>query len=220
VREYFPETLLWQPALLTDDRGRAELRLSLADSITTWRLSASASSRGGLLGGTSAPLRVFQDFFCDLDLPVALTQNDEVAFPVAVYNYLKVPQRVTLELQKESWFDLVDEGGLVRTLELKAGEVRAVRYRIRARRVGRFPLTVQAKGSKLADALKRSIEVLPDGVKVEQVFTDRLKGTVKHSFVVPAEAIADASRLLVKVYPGVMSQVLEGTEGLLRLPGG
>jgi hypothetical protein len=24
----------------------------------------------------------------------------------------------------------------------------------------------------------------------------------------------------VKLYPGVMSQVLEGTEGMLRLPGG
>jgi hypothetical protein len=220
LREYFPETLLWQPALLTDERGRAELRVPLADSITTWRLSASASSLSGLLGGTAAPVRVFQDFFCDLDLPVALTANDEVAFPVAVYNYLKVPQRVTLELQKEGWFDLVDGAGFRRVLDVKPGAVAALRFRIRARRVGRFPLTVTATGTKLADAQKRTIEVLPDGQKVEQVFTDRLQGTVRHTFTVPGDAIADASRLLVKVYPGVLSQVLEGTEGLLRLPGG
>ncbi len=35
VREYFPETMLWQPALITDDQGRAELPLRFADSITT-----------------------------------------------------------------------------------------------------------------------------------------------------------------------------------------
>src|SRR5262249_52434678 len=60
VREYFPETMLWQPALITDDKGMAVLPLTFADSITTWRLSASASSRGGALGGVTAPLRVFQ----------------------------------------------------------------------------------------------------------------------------------------------------------------
>src|SRR5262249_21154459 len=60
VREYFPETLLWQPALITDDKGVAVMPLTFADSITTWRLSASASSKAGSLGGVSAPLRVFQ----------------------------------------------------------------------------------------------------------------------------------------------------------------
>src|SRR5207302_8624926 len=134
LREYFPETLLWRPALITDEQGRATLPVTFADSITTWRLTASASSRGGLLGGVSAPLRVFQDFFVDLDLPVSLTQNDEVAFPVAVYNYLKTPQTVKLELQREPWFDLVDTAGLTRSLELQPNEVTAVKYRIKARR--------------------------------------------------------------------------------------
>ena len=47
VREYFPETLLWQPALITDDKGVADLAVNFADSITTWRLSASRHSQGG-----------------------------------------------------------------------------------------------------------------------------------------------------------------------------
>src|SRR4029077_14027881 len=144
LREFFPETLFWQPALITDERGEAELPVSFADSITTWRLTASASSRSGLLGGVSAPLRVFQDFFVDLDLPVTLTQNDEVAFPVAVYNYLKTPQTVKLELQRESWFDLTDSPGYTRSLELQPNEVTAVKFRIKARRIGAQPLLVKA----------------------------------------------------------------------------
>jgi hypothetical protein len=220
LREYFPETMLWQPALITDDRGRASLPLTFADSITTWRMTASASSRGGALGGVSTPLRVFQDFFVDLDLPIALTQNDEVAFPVAVYNYLKTPQTVTLDLQPESWFELTDGLGLKRSLDLKANEVTAVKFRIRAKRIGNFPLTVKASGTKMSDAIKRSIEVVPDGRKVDQVVADRLSGTVTKTLTIPDNAIGDASKLYVKVYPGVFSQVLEGTEGMLRLPGG
>jgi hypothetical protein len=220
LREYFPETLLWQPALITDNTGRATLEVPFADSITTWRLSASASSRGGLLGGTTSALRVFQDFFVDLDLPVALTQNDEVAFPVAVYNYLKTPQTVTLELKREPWFDLIDEAGAKRSLTLEQGQVTAVRFRIKAKKVGTFPLTVEARGNKMSDAIKRSIEILPDGKPIEQLFTDRLKDTVAHKVTIPPIAIEDASRLYVKIYPGVMSQVMEGMEGMLRLPGG
>jgi hypothetical protein len=220
IREYFPETMLWQPALITDDKGVAVLPLTFADSITTWRLSASASSQGGALGGVTTPLRVFQDFFVDIDLPVSLTQNDEVAFPVAVYNYLKTPQTVKLDLQPEPWFELIDSGGYSRSLDLQPNEVTAVKFRIRAKRIGYGPLTVKASGSKMSDAIKRSIEVVPDGQKVEQVVTDRLEGTVTKTITIPNHALPDASKILVKVYPGVMSQVLEGTEGMLRLPGG
>jgi hypothetical protein len=220
VREYFPETMLWQPALITDDQGVAELPVSFADSITTWRLSASGSSKGGALGGVTTPLRVFQDFFVDLDLPVSLTQNDEVAFPVAVYNYLKTPQTVKLDLEQEPWFELTDGGGLSRSLDLKPNEVTSIKYRIRARRIGFYPLTVKATGSKMSDAIKRTIEIVPDGQKVELVAGDRLTGHVAESIDIPPHAIADASKLIVKIYPGVLSQVLEGTEGLLRLPGG
>src|SRR5262249_42055607 len=50
ARQHFPETLLWRPELITDDQGRASLDLARADSITTWRLTASAVSADGLLG--------------------------------------------------------------------------------------------------------------------------------------------------------------------------
>jgi len=214
------DKVLWQPALITDEQGRAELPLNFADSITTWRLTASANSRGGALGGLTTPLRVFQDFFVDLDLPIALTQNDEVAFPVAVYNYLKTPQTVRLDLQVEPWFDLIDPAGPTRSLDLKPGDVVGVKFRIKAKKIGQQPLTVKATGSQMSDAIKRSVEVVPDGKKVEEVVSDKLAGKVKQTLTIPENAVPDASKLIVKLYPGVFSQVLEGTEGMLRMPGG
>jgi hypothetical protein len=220
LREDFPETMLWQPALITDDKGVAQMAVNFADSITTWRLSASASSRGGALGGVNVPLKVFQDFFVDIDLPVALTQSDEVAFPVAVYNYLKTPQTVRIDLQPEPWFSLIDQGGLSRKLDLKPNEVTAVKFRIRANKVGWQPLTLKAHGTKMSDAVKRVVEVVPDGQKVERVFNDRLTGRVAQTVDIPQNAVPDSSKLLVRIYPGVVAQVMEGMEGMLRLPGG
>ena len=37
---------------------------------------------------------------------------------------------------------------------------------------------------------------------------------------IPEQTISESAKILVKLYPGVFSQVLEGTEGMLRLPGG
>lgn len=220
VREYFPETLLWQPQLITDEKGVAHLPLQLADSITTWRLTASASSKGGLLGGTTAPLRVFQDFFVDLDLPRTLTQNDEIAFPVAIYNYLKEPQTVVLTLKQEDWFELTDGQGYERKVALKPNEVTSVKFRIRAKKIGDLPLTVTARGTQMSDAIKRTIEVLPDGEKIEKSITDRLTGQATHQVEIPDGIVPDSAKILVKIYPGVMSQVIEGVEGMLRMPFG
>src|SRR5262249_26969167 len=156
----------------------------------------------------------------DIDLPVALTQADEINFPVAVFNYLKTPQTVKLELQNEPWFTLLDQGGLTRTIELKPGEVTSVKYRIKADKVGHQPLLVKAFGTKKSDAVKRIIEVVPDGEKIERTFSDRMQGKAVQKISLPEGANPDGQKLLVRIYPGVMAQVMEGIDGILRLPGG
>jgi hypothetical protein len=87
VRSYFPEALYINPEIVTDQNGAASIAIPLADSITTWRMAMLASTTHGALGSGVSSLKVFQDFFVDLDLPVTLTQGDRVSIPVAVYNY-------------------------------------------------------------------------------------------------------------------------------------
>ena len=220
TREFFPETMLWRPALVTNDQGMARLEFDFADSITTWRMTATASSMGGLLGGTSAALRVFQDFFVDMDLPVTLTQGDEVRFPIAVFNYLKEPQKVVLTLKPESWYELVDGQSTVREIEIGANQVAAVAYRIRAKNLGGFPLQVDARGTAMADSVRRAVRVVPNGEPVELAHNERLSGKIEKTLRFPAEALPGANQAFLKIHPGLFSQLVEGTEGILRMPGG
>jgi uncharacterized protein YfaS (alpha-2-macroglobulin family) len=219
LRQFFPETMYVNPALITDERGQATATVEMADSITTWRLQALASSQRGQLGSATHPLRVFQDFFVDLDLPVALTQNDEVSLPVAVYNYLTSPQTVTLALEEQPWFELVKDEPQ-KALDLAASDIRVVYYRLRASKIGAHALTVHARGTRLSDAIRRQIEVLPDGEERRDTWNDRLEGTVEKTVTIPRQAIPDASTILVKIYPGLFSQAVEGLDSLLRMPFG
>ena len=98
LRQFFPETLYWMPELETDDQGRVQVDVPIADSITTWRVSVLASDRDGNLGSAEMGLRVFQDFFVEPDLPRFLTVGDEVDVPITIFNYLDQPQTVTLDV--------------------------------------------------------------------------------------------------------------------------
>ena len=218
LRMYFPETLYFNPALLTDHNGIATLKTKMADSITAWRLTALGSNTQGQMGSISAPLRVFQDFFIDIDLPVTLTQNDQVSIPIAIYNYLPGPQKVKLVMETASWFELKDEA--VKELVLKKDEVRAVYFTIKVKEIGNHPLKVTAYGEKMSDAIQRSIEVMPDGKETLVSFSERLTAKVAQTVLIPADAIINASKILVKIYPGILSQVVEGLDSMFRMPFG
>jgi hypothetical protein len=218
VREWFPETLLWRPEVITDNQGHANVEIDLADSITTWRLTASAVSGDGQLGVLQAPIRVFQPFFVDLNLPVALTRGDEVAIPVVVYNYLDKPQTVELTLTDGAWFER--QGDTVQRLELPAGATRSAAYRIRVVKVGKQELQVTARASGVADALKKPIDVIPDGRRVEQVANGTLQQPLELTLMVPEQAIDGSAKAIVKLYPSTFSQVVEGLDGIFRMPSG
>jgi uncharacterized protein YfaS (alpha-2-macroglobulin family) len=218
IRRYFPETMLFKPDLITDGNGKASLKLKWADSITEWRLTSTASSTKGALGSKTSGITVFQDFFVDIDLPVSLTQGDEVSVPLAVYNYLKQAQDVKLTLSKEDWFTLMSDETVTRTLA--KDEVTVVYFRIKVTGLGKHSFTVKAYGSKMSDAISREIEVLPDGELILASISDRLEGKVEKTISIPAEAIDGPSKILVKVFPGIFSQIVNGLESMLGMPFG
>ncbi|MCI0475331.1 MAG: hypothetical protein L0Y55_03735, partial [Anaerolineales bacterium] len=218
LRQYFPETLYFNPQVITNENGTATLDIPLADSITTWRLAVTASSQRGELGASSKGIRVFQDFFVDLDLPVALTQNDEISIPVAVYNYLTTAQKVRLQIEKQPWFELQDQSE--KTLTIASNDIDVVYFRIKALNFGMQKLKVTALGEKMSDAIQREIRVYPDGKPFETTTSNWLKDATTQVVEIPAQAIPGASRVEVKIFPGVVSQVINGLDGLLRMPFG
>lgn len=221
VRSEFPETLLWLPELVTDDDGRVSLDIALADSITTWRLSAAAVSGEGQLGSGEFPIRVFQPFFVDFNLPVALTRNDEVAIPIVVYNYLDGPQTVTLNLAKADWFErLGDDPNAELTIELAPREVKSTSIRLKVLEVGRQQLEITAKGGDISDAIRREIEVVPDGIRVDKSYAGRIEGQVDYPLELPAERIEGSTRLIAKIYPATFTQLVEGLDSIFQMPNG
>ena len=222
VRSYFPEALYINPEIITDAQGNADISIPVADSITTWRMAMLASTASGALGSATSSLKVFQDFFVDLDLPVTLTQGDQVSLPIAVYNYSGKSGEVSLKLKREDWFSL-DHDTPEKSVSAASDRVAGAHFTLTARRIGKFKLTLSAhmEGSASRDDIVvREIEVIPNGREQDMVFNGRLEGSVDHDLHFPETAIADASSILVRLYPGHLSQLIEGMDSILSMPGG
>ena len=242
VRSYFPEALYINPEIITDQNGVASIAIPLADNITTWRMAMIASTAHGALGSGTSSLKVFQDFFVDLDMPVTLTQGDRVSIPVAAYNYSPARGDVRLQLRTDDWFRLVEDVP-DKTVAVDAGRVGGSEFTLEATRVGKFKLTLSARmmgaagageRANRADIVVREIEVVPNGREQNVVFNGRLaplagrQGAsgveaplyVAHAVNFPAGSIPDAGKIFVRLYPGPLSQVIEGMDSILRMPGG
>jgi hypothetical protein len=230
VRSYFPEALYINPEILTDGHGNAAITIPIADSITTWRMALMASTQAGALGSGTASLKVFQPFFVDLDLPVTLTQGDRVTLPVALYNYTGNAGQVSLTLDQQPWFELQNDTSS-KLVNVDSNRVGSASFSIEARRIGKFKLILKAHMPGVHgapahdDIVVREIEVIPNGREQNLVFNGRLDGgpnasTAEHTLLFPANAIPDATTLFIRLYPGPLSQLVEGMDSILRMPYG
>lgn len=222
VRSWFPEALYVAPKIITDEHGRASITIPIADNITTWRMAMMASTKQGSLGSGTSSLKVFQDFFTEVDLPVTLTQGDRVSIPVAVFNYSGRRGQVHLKLAPEEWFSLVGDTPEKR-LMVENGGVAGSEFTIETQRIGKFKLTLKSElegPAGRADIIIRDIEVVPDGRQQTIAFNGRVQTSVEHVVTFPPDAIPDAGKIFVRLYPGPLSQVVEGMDAILRMPYG
>jgi uncharacterized protein YfaS (alpha-2-macroglobulin family) len=222
MRSWFPEALYVTPKIVTDSHGHASITIPIADNITTWRMAMMASTKQGSIGSGTSSLKVFQDFFTELDLPATLTQGDRVSLPVAVYNYTGKRGHVCLRLAPDDWFSLASDPP-EKSLVVENDRVGGSQFTIEAKRIGKFKLTLKAELDGLArraDIVIREIEVVPNGRQQTVAFNGRVEGSVEHAVTFPPEAIPDAGKIFVRLYPGPLSQVVEGMDVILRMPYG
>ena len=219
VRQYFPETWVWEPMLITDENGRVTVELEAPDNITGWKLSAVATSASGI-GFGEAELTAFQEFFVDPSLPYDVTRGEEFPVKVDVFNYLDTEQEVTLSFGDGEWFELLGSQGATGTVP--AGSAKAVYFPIRPIEIGEFDISITAAGSKRVDAVRKSIKVIPEGTPAEQVFNGVIEAgqtqTLELSF--PRDAINGSERAYLNITPSPVAQTMNGISDLLQMPYG
>jgi uncharacterized protein YfaS (alpha-2-macroglobulin family) len=156
-RRDFRQTALFEPAVLTDDRGRASVSFKLPDTLTTYRVMAVAVTRDDRYGFGADKVAVNKKLMARPALPRFLRSGDLIDAGVIVSKrgLGAGSVRVTAKLE-----GLTVEGPATKDVAVGADATAEVRFRLRAPRAGRAKLafTVTAGTEKDAVEVERRVQ--------------------------------------------------------------
>ena len=230
LREYFPETLLWNPEVITDKNGKAEVKFKLADNITTWKLYTIASTKNGKIGVTEKEIQAFKPFFVDLEPPKFLTEGDEIHLPTQVRNYTDAKQKVNVSMTKSDWFSFLEtearasaraENSLTKNIEVASGASENAVFGFKAISTvkdGKQKVTTIADTD--SDAIEKPVTVRPNGQEIVKTETKFFTNSANFDVNFPSNALSKTQKAELKIYPNLMAHVTESVEGLLQRPYG
>lgn len=219
VREYFPETLVWMPEIITDKNGKAEVKFRLGDNLTTWKLYAVGSTETGEIGLVEREFQTFQPFFAELDPPRILTEGDEIALPVPIRNYTNKRQKVSVSMANNDWSRIVS--GASQNIEIPGNSTQNAIFNFQAT----TPVTdgkqrVTALANSEGDAIEKPVTVNPNGKEIVQTQSNLFEKETAFEVNFPNNALPKNRSVQIKIYPNMLAHVAESVEGLLKRPYG
>lgn len=231
-RADFPDTAAWFPVLYTDFNGEVKVTITLPDNLTTWRLTAKATTADTQVGETTANITTWQPLIVRLIPPRALTAGDTLHMSALIHNYSDEPQGLAVSLAEQTAegdpAHLEILAPVTQTLILEPGEVRMVGWGMTAVTAGDTHLLVQAQFNAdvnrldpgdTADAVLLPLHInplaVPDVTTQIGQFSTRLQTTVD----IPADALP-MSVVEIQLSRSIAGTLLEGLEYLTGYPYG
>jgi hypothetical protein len=202
VRSWFPDAFVWQPAVVTDEDGRATVPVRVPDTLTDWRVLGLAHDRTGQQAGALTSFASRLPVSADPRLPSYLFVGDVLDMPVRATNGTDDAMTARLEV-------LVDgalSGGGTSSLALGGRGVGVQPVRLTAREPGMARVRVAVAGGGHLDRSERNVRVTPIGRPV----TSTQRGVLAAETVLALPELAGVrgpEGLDVTVFPGPMALV-------------
>jgi uncharacterized protein YfaS (alpha-2-macroglobulin family) len=220
IRRNFKDTAFWQPDVITGPDGKATVKVTLPDNLTTWRATARGVTADTKVGATKYKVVARKDVIMRLETPRFVTQGDTVTLSGIVHNYLNADKSTQISLEV-SGAQLQNAATKTVTIS-KQGEQR-IDWQITAPNVGEIKLLAKALTDTESDAVELPLPVVPRGlhqVKNEsETFSD--ENTDKtFSLTMPTDADARARSLRIEVAPSVAGTLFGALDYLTSYPYG
>ena len=99
VRDYFPDTAFWTPAVVTDKAtGQATVKVTFPDSLTTWKATARGLTTGVQVGAADTQVITNKRLLVRLEAPRFFVERDRVTLSAIVRNDLATDKTVRVSL--------------------------------------------------------------------------------------------------------------------------
>ena len=207
TRELFDTLLLWNPRLVLDAQGKAQVSVPLNDALTTFQVVAVADHGLALFGTGQAAIRTAQDLQIISGLPPLVREEDQFRAQVTLRN----TSAKAMKVQVTPRATLLEPAA--QTVDVPAGEAREVAWNVTApaqlgqTRAEALIWEIEARdlsgGDKPAsDRLKVVQRIIPAvPLTVQQATLMQVDGSISLPVQPPADALPGRGGLRMSLAP-------------------
>jgi len=164
VRSRFAQTAFWDPAVRTDQDGRARVTVQMPDNLTTWRMQARGITGDTMVGSAEVDVVSSLDLLVRPVLPRFFVVNDQAQIATVVHNNTQAPLEVQVSIEVEG---LALEGASSQTVEVGAGDKVQVPWSVKALSgseagpggIERATVRMKASAGDLSDAREDTLPI-------------------------------------------------------------
>lgn len=209
VREDFRPSAHWAPAIRTDDDGEASVTFELPQSLTTFRLMASALSENHEFGATQTDIVVTKPLVQTPALPRFARIGDRFEAGVLVTNRSDEAGTATVSASAEG---LTLRKDTAKTVHLPPGGTREVRFDWTAPTAGDARFTFHARLNGETDALATTLPVQRPTTKLASATFASTEDTAREALQLPSKRVPGLGQFDVSL----ASTALVGLDGAVQ----
>ena len=214
VRKYFPDTAAWIPSIVTNERGEATFKVTLPDSLTTWRATVRSHSKDTVVGQNIHKITVTKPVVARLSPPRFYTLGDRGKVVGVVHNYTEAERTFGVHLLADG-AKVMD--GKSRYVSIPAGGSATVEWEVEPEETGSVFFLMKARSMFLNDAIQLEVPVIPFGDEVTVAGSGELSGTSTSDektfeFELNDDIVSGTGSLKVTVstgYAGIIGKALD-----------
>ena len=204
------ETGYWNPALVTDQTGTADILIQMPPRSTAWVLRAKGINTGAIAGQAQVELITQANLFGELQLPSAFTVGDEAQIPVEVHNATLKDGEIQVTLRTRIGADTVEQK---RTLAVSGAGLQELTFPVKIPQGEQvhFQLTVQS--GDLVDVQERQVSIEPYGLHVVHAHGGTASQNTSFEIKPPANMKFQYPQLELVLGPSVNRSILDAVLG-------
>ena len=223
VRSDFRSSIFWQPDIITDKEGKATVKVTYPDSLTSWKATARAVTEVNQFGIASTNIHTKQPLIVRLEAPRFFVVGDKVTISAVINNNTDQAMAVSYWLNADGLDcpECLVERRSALSVNVPANAEKRVDWHVEAKVAGLAKLKVTARGDKYSDAMEKSYTVYEHGIEKFISKSGKVRGdniTVK--LKLPKERKVESTTLTVQITPSMAVTMLDALPYLIDYPYG
>jgi len=162
-RGIFKETAFWQAVVRTDSQGKAQVRFTLPDNLTTWQTETLGVTKDTKVGVNYIEFLTRKELMAVPFKPRFVVPGDEFFVGAQIFNQTKNVQRVKVRFESQTL--VLKEKSSEKVIVIGPEKSETVYFNVQAPpsiKSGEHNFVISALGDKLQDIVEQTIKITPN----------------------------------------------------------